>query len=132
MSNKMSSKVNVQKLDSGWDVIINDSIYENVTLSTFRIPESLKKGDTVILKTNLPEQLDSDSESITFQAILTTLEARIDGNYIYSYGEEAYEKGFPIDKAPENIEKFSLPLKEFRTAVNKLKVFCKNESCYTC
>ena len=94
MSNKMSSKVNVQKLDSGWDVIINDSIYENVTLSTFRIPESLKKGDTVILKTNLPEQLDSDSESVTFQAILTTLEARIDGNSIYSYGEEAYEKGF--------------------------------------
>jgi len=94
MSNKMSSKVNVQKLDSGWDVIINDSIYENVTLSTFRIPESLKKGDTVILKTNLPEQLDSDLESVTFQAILTTLEARIDGNSIYSYGEEAYEKGF--------------------------------------
>ena len=94
MSNKMSSKVNVQKLDSGWDVIINDSIYENVTLSTFRIPETLKKGDTIILKTNLPEQLDSDSESVTFQAILTTLEARIDGNSIYTYGEEAYEKGF--------------------------------------
>ena len=46
----------------------------------------------------------------------------------YHHINEAYEKGFPIDKAPENIEKFSLPLKEFRTAVKKLKVFYENES----
>lgn len=94
LSNKIESKVSAQKMDGGWDVIINDSIYENVTLSTFRIPESLKKGDTVILKTNLPDQLDSNLVSITFQAILTTIDARIDGNSIYSYGEDDYEKGF--------------------------------------
>ncbi len=88
------STASYQKLDEGWDVVINDSLYENVNLSTFRIPEEIKKGDVLILKNNLPDQLDSNVSCVMFLIYLSTVECRIDGQTIYSYGEDKYEDGF--------------------------------------
>ena len=91
---RSESMGNSQKLDSGWDVVINDSVYENVTLSTFRIPEQLEKGDVIMLKNTLPDELDGEVSSVMLLIYLTTVDARIDGRNIYSYGEEEYEDGF--------------------------------------
>lgn len=91
---RSESMANSQKLDTGWDVVINDSVYENVTLSTFRIPEQLEKGDVIMLKNTLPDELDGDVSSVMLLIYLTTVDARIDGRNIYSYGDEEYEDGF--------------------------------------
>ncbi len=91
---KSESSGNPQKLDTGWDVIINDSIYEDVTLSTFRIPEGLEKGDVILLKNTLPTEFDGDVSCLMLLIYLTTVDANIDGQNIYSYGNEEYENGF--------------------------------------
>lgn len=88
------STASYQKMDEGWDVVINDSLYENVNLSTFRMPEELKKGDVIILKNELPDQLDSNVSCVMFLIYLSTVECRIDGQTIYSYGDDKYEDGF--------------------------------------
>lgn len=91
---RSESMANTQKIDTGWDVVINDSVYEDVSLSTFRIPEALEKGDVIILKNNLPDELDGDVSCLMFLIYLTTVDAKIDGQVIYSYGDEQYEDGF--------------------------------------
>lgn len=93
ISVKNESQGTTQTMDAGWDVVINDSVYENVNLSTFRMPEMLEKGDVIILKNTLPEEMDGDISSMMFLIYLTTVEARVDGQTIYSYGEELYENG---------------------------------------
>ncbi|MCR4611421.1 MAG: GGDEF domain-containing protein [Lachnospiraceae bacterium] len=89
-----SSTASYQKMDEGWDVVINDSLYEGVNLSTFRVPDNVTKGDVLILKNNLPDRLDSKVSSMTLLMYLSAIDVRIDGQSIYSYGEEAYEAGF--------------------------------------
>lgn len=94
LSVKSESTSSYQKLDEGWDIIINDSLYEDVNLSTFRVPGTVGMGDVLILKRNLPDQLDSNISCVTFLIYLSTVEARIDGNTIYEYGTDRYDSSF--------------------------------------
>lgn len=86
-------KVIPQKINTGWDVVINDEVYEDVELSSFVIPKSIEKGDVVILKNTIPEELQDDVSCIMFQIYLSAVEARIDGQTFYKYGFDEYEEG---------------------------------------
>ncbi len=93
MSVRSESTASVQKLDEGWDIVINDSIYEDVNLSTFRVPD-MKKGDTLILKNSLPDQMDSNISCFMFLIYLSAIDIKVDDSLIYSYGEDKLESGF--------------------------------------
>ncbi len=89
----VEEKANPIKMDTGWDIIVNDKIYENQTLSTFVFPENPKKGDVVILENKIPSDITNDLSSIILLIYLTTVDAKVDGQNVYSYGHEEYDAG---------------------------------------
>ena len=52
-------------LNDNWTITINDTTYENVSLDSFKF-DALDKGDTIIMETTLPNNLNYKSSALTF------------------------------------------------------------------
>lgn len=78
-------------MEDAWKVTINDTVYENVTLETFRFP-MLHKQDVVRLEHTLPEKL-TENPALSVCNIRSTITVLLAGEEIYSYGNELYEEG---------------------------------------
>lgn len=85
------SEEHAVKIDTGWDVSINDNVYEDVILSEFMFP-LVDKGDIVTLTGILPED-EMQFPVLEFYSIHSAIRVTVDGQEIYAYGQELYEKG---------------------------------------
>lgn len=101
------------EFNEGWEINYNGNVYYDQTLSNFNFPASMKRGDTVTIRNTLPLDIDKYS---TFRILnyLTTVEAFVDGELVYSYGTDIQEEnGFvgsgyhfialPVDSAGKDI-----------------------------
>lgn len=86
--NIVDNKENVS-IDKGWTVKINDEVYENIDLNTFRFPH-LKKGDTAELTNVLPEQLPP-CPTMSFLTKYASVDVYVNDKNIYSYGDTRIE-----------------------------------------
>lgn len=78
---------NTTTLNNNWTITINDATYENVSLDNFKF-DPLDKGDTVIMETTLPKELNYNSTALTFYVRQTTVKMYVDNNGFYYYGQD--------------------------------------------
>lgn len=77
-------------LNGKWDVSINDTVYEAVTLESFRF-QPVDKDDVVVLTTVLPNEWELREPALCMTIAQTVVDMYVDGVHIYSYGHERYE-----------------------------------------
>ncbi len=89
-----------KEIDSGWNVTINGHTYENVTLSEFYkiLDKKLVLGDHIVMSTVLPDIGYLPSPTLVFKTQYTTLHCYLDGNQIYSFGDEIYQNNHFLGK----------------------------------
>lgn len=79
-------------LDEHWDVTINGSVYNDVTLSKFTFPLT-RKGDVLTLSKTLDEQFSLYDPVIKCELVHCYIKVFLDDDEIYGYGESDYENG---------------------------------------
>ena len=87
-------------LDEGWDVTINNELYDDVTLSDFHLilDKKLEFGDHIVLAKILPDLGAIPNPTIIFKTNYTTLTCYLDGTQIYSYGDNMFQKNHFLGK----------------------------------
>lgn len=80
------------KMQTGWTVKYNDSIFEDVDFSTLKFSVT-NNGDWLVLSSTLPDKLPKHS-TMCLNMVFSVTTVYIDGEKCYEYGMEEYnEKG---------------------------------------
>ncbi|MGN0351425.1 MAG: diguanylate cyclase domain-containing protein [Roseburia sp.] len=91
---KSETSTSTISLSENWTLQINDSILEHVNLDETAFPET-QKGDTLSLTCTLPAE-SLDAPELIFLSCHSTVTILLDGEQIYEYGMERYEKGLML------------------------------------
>lgn len=73
------------EFNSGWSVYYNGKKYFTDDISSFHFPAVIKKGDQIILRNTLPEDLP-DNYSLSLLVSLSGVKAYVEGRDVYSLG----------------------------------------------
>ena len=82
----------VKDFDDHWTVIQEGERHEDVTLSRYKFPHIMNKGDSLMLINTIPEDINKQS-SVTLLVYLSTVDVFVDGKKVYSYGRDIAESG---------------------------------------
>lgn len=77
-------------MDDGWKITINDTTYENVTISKFKF-DVVGKGDTLIMEYTLPE-VTIENPTLVLYTIHSDISVTMDDNTLYAYGQQLREE----------------------------------------
>jgi diguanylate cyclase (GGDEF)-like protein len=90
----------ILSLDEGFAVTINQRHYSGVSFSEFYkvIGDKLKRGDNITARTTLPDMGDVPFPVLLFRSRYTTVRCYIDGELIYEYGQDMYQKSKFVGK----------------------------------
>lgn len=78
-------------LDDRWTVTVNDKVYKDVTLSTFRF-DMCNRGDVVTFEHVIPRYDTTNDPTINLYSIHATVKVSVDNEVIYQYGKERYRE----------------------------------------
>ena len=84
------------QLETGWSVSRGDQVYTDVSLSNFSLGKA-SKGEVITISTTVPRKL-LISPTIMFKSSLSAVSVKIDGEEVYSFGQEFIEKGKFVPK----------------------------------
>ena len=98
-SNKfdIKNKFNLYNLDSNWTLTWKGESREIPSLYNANIG-LVNKDDTISITTTIPNLDGIVSPCLSFKSILSTVSVYLDGELIYSYGQDQYEKGLMVNK----------------------------------
>ncbi len=91
-----SNNFYLARLQNGWSVRHGDFVAENVNLNDINLGY-IKKGDTVVISTHIPKE-SVPSASIMYRSLLSTTSVAVDGEVIYTYGEDYASKNLLVPK----------------------------------
>lgn len=105
-------------LNSNWNITINEQLYENVNLDSFRF-DAVNKGSRIVMERTLPDDWDFENTAITLHIRQTTVDLYIDNECFYEYGHERVELGKTVGSGIQLIN-FSNEYKgkEFKIVLN--------------
>lgn len=101
---------NIINLDEGWIVSINGNSKEDCELHNFKLPELLEIGDSIKISKTITTRLNF-SEALRFRVFLSTVEVKVNGRSIYSYGDAEFKEkklvgsGYHFVPLPVNVSK---------------------------
>lgn len=72
-------------LNDGWDITIDDRVWQNVSLDTFRFTP-VSKNDTVTLERTFPADIDCIGHALVLQIKQAAVTVYLDDEQIYEYG----------------------------------------------
>ncbi len=117
-------------LDDSWDITINDTFYENVSLEEFRFP-AVRKGDIIIMERTLPASWGMTEGALRFHIRQTAIKLYIDERMVYEYGykrmaeNKTVGSGFQFINFPEEYEGGALRINLY---VSEDRAFSKLDS----
>ncbi|MCR5097500.1 MAG: GGDEF domain-containing protein [Lachnospiraceae bacterium] len=76
----------------GWDIEIDGVVTRDTTLSDYRFPHILNRGDEMTMTCTFPEDVDYRS-AFNLLVYLTTVDVYLDGDSIYTYGHGRLDGG---------------------------------------
>ena len=84
----------IEKLNEGWDVTINNTLHENVSLADFHtiLEKNLEFGDHVVFAKMLPDHGALPNPTVVFRSKYTTLRCYLDGELVYNFGDDLFQK----------------------------------------
>lgn len=74
-------------LSNNWDISINGTLHEKVSLEDFSF-DTLKKGDTIVMETTLPDNWTYTEPALCIHIRQTALNMYIDDTVVYQYGQD--------------------------------------------
>lgn len=80
------SDYDTYRYDEHWNITIGELTYQDVSLTKFTV-DKLPKGTVVTLRNKIPEELNGGC-TLRMLIYLSTVEAKIDGKEVYSYGKD--------------------------------------------
>lgn len=80
-------------IDDGWTVEFDDKTYSGITLSSFKFPHGMNRGDRVTLYNKLPDNIEFRLPVLKMQTYSSAINVYCGGELIYSYGSDLFEKG---------------------------------------
>ena len=86
----------IVQLDSGWTISRGDEIWQPEDITQTSIGH-MNRGDVLTITTTLPD-IQIYPAAVAFRSILSTVEVYLDGNLVYSFGQEYAAKGKMIPK----------------------------------
>lgn len=101
---------NVISLDEEWTVSVNGDSKENCSLQTFKLPALLNVGDSIKISKTITTRLNF-SEALRFRVFLSTVEVKVNGKSIYSYGQDNFKEqklvgsGYHFIPLPVNVSR---------------------------
>ncbi len=72
-------------LNDGWNITIDNHVWQNVSLDSFRFAP-VNKGDTVTLKRTFPADMDCTGHALVLQVNQAAVTVYLDTEQIYEYG----------------------------------------------
>ena len=92
---------NAKFMKNGWDISVNNITYTNKDITRlYDIPtDNLRRGDTLVFRTVLPDLGELSFPTLLFKSKYTTLECYVDNTLIYEYALDMYEKHAFIGKS---------------------------------
>lgn len=88
---EFSSVSQYTRMDDGWDIAINDTVYTNANLNELNF-EAVKKGDHIVMQRKLPEDWNVEQGTLRLNIRHTATKMYIDGNLVYEYGYDRMRK----------------------------------------
>ena len=76
-------------LQENWDISAKGQDYQDVNLDVFRVHD-LQKGDTLTLKTQLPETWDFLAPALCIPIKQTVIDVYVGEELIYQYGHQRF------------------------------------------
>lgn len=86
-------------LNDGWDIAINDTLYQDAALDNLQF-EAVGKGDTVIMQRMLPERLDSVEGALRLHINQAAVNMYVDDELIYEYGHDRMAQNKTVGSGP--------------------------------
>lgn len=79
-------------LNDNWNITINEQLYEDVSLDSFRF-DAVNKGSIIVMETILPRSWNYEEAAMTFHVRQSTVTMYADDELFYEYGQERREQG---------------------------------------
>lgn len=112
-------------LNKGWTVRINNEIFEDVDLSSFKFPVT-NKGDFIVVAANMPKSIP-DNVTMRVHMIHSVTEVYLDNDLLYEFGKEDYREGKLIGYGTRFV---SIP-DESRGKTLKITMFVTENNAFT-
>lgn len=90
-------------LDDNWEIEMDGSAYQNVSLDDFRFA-AVKKGDRITMQRTLPENWDIVEGALRLHIRQYAVELYIDDQLIYEYGEDRVRENKTVGSGFQFIE----------------------------
>ncbi len=101
-NSKTTRNGEITRITDGWTIKYNNTeVYEDVNLDEFRGPMAMR-GDWIVCSVKLPDDLPSNI-TMSFHMVFSVVQAYIDGERIFEYGLDDYEKGVFLGYGSRNI-----------------------------
>ncbi len=78
-------------LNDGWDITINEDVWQNVSLDTFRFTP-VSKGDTITMERTFAADTDYTGHALVLLLKQTAVTVYMDGEQIHQYGWDRIER----------------------------------------
>lgn len=94
-------------LNDSWNITINGTLYQNVSLDDFHF-DSVNKGDRIIMITPLPEEQNRPENALLLHTRQCAVKVYVDANLIYQYGWDRIDRkktvgsGYLTVELPDN------------------------------
>lgn len=114
-SNDYSAISHGVTLNDGWNITINNRVYQNVSLDTFHF-DIVNKGDTITMMRTLPDRLDCVGNALLLPIRQTAVKVYVDADQIYQYGWDRLNQhktigsGYLTVELPDNYAEKTLKL----------------------
>lgn len=82
---------NYLSLDESWNVLVNETVYSNVSLSKLKFSLT-DKGDVIVMENVLPDEW-VEHPVLRIYNTYSDIKVCLDGGEIYRYGQEEYDAG---------------------------------------
>ena len=114
-------------LDDSWDITMNGSTFQGVSLEEFRFP-AVRKGDKIIMERQLPKKWEIIEGAMRLSVRHCAVTVSVDGEVIYEYGydrvadHKTVGSGFQFINFPKDYQGRTLTIQLY---VSEDKVFTK-------
>lgn len=114
-------------LDDSWDITMNGSTFQGVSLEEFRFP-AVRKGDKIIMERQLPKKWEIIEGAMRLSVRHCAVTVSVDGEAIYEYGydrvadHKTVGSGFQFINFPKDYQGRTLTIQLY---VSEDKVFTK-------
>lgn len=113
-------------LDDNWEIMINESVYHDISLDEFYF-EAVNKGDTIVMQRTLPDYQDVIQGALRLHIRQSAVRIYIDDEMVYEYGYDRIDENKTVGSGFQFID---FP-KEYQGKQIKIELYVSENHAFT-